>query len=104
MEFKGLIQILEKELALYVSLKQLAVKKLEIIKKNDIPALNEIMQKEQKHITSITILEKERIRELERLFPDRKYRLPTIRECVKMATQAEKKTIRPVRKACGYFT
>lgn len=53
MKFDSLISILEKQLTLYMSLYQLAVRKVDMIKTNDISSLNQIMKEEQKHITAI---------------------------------------------------
>ena len=49
------------------------------------------MTNEQKHVTSITALEKQRITELNKIFPERKENLPTISECIQVA-QGNQKT------------
>jgi len=71
MKFDSLISILEKQLTLYMSLYQLAVRKVDMIKTNDISSLNQIMKEEQKHITAISVLENERIKDLQKRFPKR---------------------------------
>ncbi len=82
--FDTLIFILEKQLKLYKSLYELAGEKTEMIKSNDIDGLNRLMTDEQKHITAITALEEERIREMEKLFPDRNP-LPSLTDCIQTA-------------------
>lgn len=89
MRFDSLIPILEKQIKLYTSLYHLAVQKVEVIKKNDISSLNQMMTDEQKHITAITALENERIKELQKLFPSGE-KTPTMRECIELADSAQK--------------
>jgi len=89
MKFDSLISILEKQLTLYTSLYQLAVKKVDMIKTNDISSLNQIMKEEQKHITAISALENERMKDLEKLFPA-KETVPTISSCVEIAEYEQK--------------
>ncbi|WP_052728236.1 flagellar protein FlgN [Domibacillus tundrae] len=55
-----LIETLEKQLALHKSLLQLAHAKKEAIKENRMDELNRIVRDEQKHISAISILEKQR--------------------------------------------
>ena len=85
MDFTTLITILEKELTLYKSLYEITIQKTDIVKKGDVQALNQLMTNEQKHVTSITALEKQRITELNKIFPERKENLPTISECIQVA-------------------
>ncbi len=75
MDFTTLITILEKELTLYKSLYEITIQKTDIVKKGDVQALNQLMTNEQKHVTSITALEKQRITELNKIFPERKREL-----------------------------
>lgn len=91
MDFTTLITILEKELTLYKSLYEITIQKTDIVKKGDVQALNQLMTNEQKHVTSITALEKQRITELNKIFPERKENLPTISECIQVA-QGNQKT------------
>ncbi|NCU16701.1 flagellar protein FlgN [Pallidibacillus pasinlerensis] len=90
MDFITLINILEKELTLYKSLYSVAVKKTDIVKKGDVQALNQLMTNEQKHITSITALEKQRVAELNKLFPNQTENLPTITDCIDLAQGDQK--------------
>lgn len=89
MKFDSLISILEKQLTLYMSLYQLAVRKVDMIKTNDISSLNQIMKEEQKHITAISALENERIKDLQKRFPKRET-VPTISSCIEVAESEQK--------------
>lgn len=55
-----LISILEKQLSLHKSLLQLAYTKQEAIKQNKADQLNQIVRDEQKHVSAVAILEKQR--------------------------------------------
>lgn len=53
---KATIDLLQKQLTLHRSLNELAVKKTEILKANDVTALAQIINEEQKHIQAIVQL------------------------------------------------
>lgn len=95
MDFSTLITILEKQHKLYSSLYQISLQKTEIVKKGDIPALNLLMKNEQKHITSITMLENQRLNEMKNLFPEQA-ELPTISECVELANPAQQTILQKI--------
>lgn len=88
--FDSLIRILEKQLKLYTSLYGMALSKVDVIKKNDILTLNQMMKNEQKHITAITALENERLKELQQLFQTSTGTIPTISECIEKANVEQK--------------
>ncbi|WAA12028.1 flagellar protein FlgN [Fervidibacillus halotolerans] len=88
MKHSGLIRILEKQLEIHTKLYDLAIKKVDIVKKGKIEALNELMKEEQKLISAIQMMENEREKELGRLYPAEE-KLPTISQCIQMADQEE---------------
>lgn len=90
MKFDSLIRILEKQLKLYTSLYEIAISKVDVIKGNDISTLNQMMNNEQKHITAITALENERIKELQQLFQTSSGSQPTMSECIEKADIEQK--------------
>ncbi|MBB5324263.1 flagellar biosynthesis/type III secretory pathway chaperone [Anoxybacillus tepidamans] len=61
MTFTELISLLEKQVKLHKSLYQLALKKTEALKKQDIEMLTALMKDEQKHIFAIQQLENNRL-------------------------------------------
>lgn len=87
--FQTLLTILNKELALYKEIAEVVEKQTDIIKKGDIEGLNELLKTQQKYVTSITVLEEERQKELARIFPGKR-ELPTITDCIEMAVDQEK--------------
>ncbi|WP_071460828.1 flagellar protein FlgN [Bacillus massilinigeriensis] len=64
-----LIPVMEKLLKLHQSLQELTVRKTAIVKKGDIESLNDIIKKEQAHISAIEKLDKEREKVSASLFP-----------------------------------
>lgn len=89
MKHSGLIYILKKQLHLYKNLYASAEKKMDIIKKGNIQALNQLMKDEQKLVSAIQMMENERQKELKRIYPGEE-NLPTIRECIEQAEPEEK--------------
>lgn len=87
--YQTLLTILNKELDLYKEIAELVKKQTDIIKKGDIDGLNELLKTQQKYVTSITVLEEERQKELARIFPGKR-ELPTITNCIEMAVDQEK--------------
>lgn len=87
--YQTLLTILNKELDLYKEIVELVKKQTDIIKKGDIDGLNELLKTQQKYVTSITVLEEERQKELARIFPGKR-ELPTITNCIEMAVDQEK--------------
>lgn len=65
MTFTELVSLLEKQVKLHKSLYQLALKKTEALKKQDIDTLTALMNDEQKHIFAIQQLENNRLRLLQ---------------------------------------
>lgn len=91
MTFQPLINILKKQKELYESLYLLAVKKMEIVKKNNIDALNQIMKDEQTHISAIHVLESEREQLMEKMANGKK---PfTLSDCINIANNQEKEVL-----------
>lgn len=88
MNFTNILRILENLLNEHERLYTLSLKKVDVIKQNDIEALNQIMKDEQKHVASITILENERQQELQKIFPEKSN--PTIRDCIEHAGPVDK--------------
>ncbi|WAA09785.1 flagellar protein FlgN [Fervidibacillus albus] len=95
MKYNGLIRILDKELQIYEQLYELTIKKVEIIKKGKIEALNEFMKKEQKLVTNMQMMENERHKELKRLYPA-ETELVTISRCIRDAEGKEKAILQNV--------
>lgn len=60
MSAEALITALKKLQSLHESLYQLALKKTEILKKNEVDALQQLLKEEQQHIHAINVIEKER--------------------------------------------
>lgn len=60
MSAEALITALKKLQSLHESLYQLALKKTDILKKNDLDALQQLLKEEQQHIHAINVIEKER--------------------------------------------
>ncbi|WP_338449524.1 flagellar protein FlgN [Niallia oryzisoli] len=80
MSVQPLIEVLKKLLQLHKSLYQISLEKTEAIKKGNIEALNALIKNEQKHITAIQMMDKERTIHISRLFPE--LNEPTLSECL----------------------
>lgn len=93
MDFSNVIATLNKQMKLYNSLYQICLQKTEIVKKGEIEALNQLMTNEQKHVTTIAVLENERINEVQRLFQGDGNELPTISQCIEYASGEQKQKL-----------
>lgn len=71
-----LIETLEKQLALHKSLLGLAQAKTEAIKQNQMDELNRIVRDEQKHVSAVSILEKQRTAQSDETIIDQLSQLP----------------------------
>jgi flagellar biosynthesis/type III secretory pathway chaperone len=71
---------MEKLLKLHKSLYELAQKKTDIVKNNDIDALNQLLKDEQAHLAAINNLEKDRQKNAAALVPWTEK--PTIEDCL----------------------
>ncbi|MCP3761236.1 flagellar protein FlgN [Domibacillus sp. A3M-37] len=71
-----IIETLEKQLALHKSLLGLAYAKTEAVKQNKMDELNRIIRDEQKHISAISILEKQRASQSDGTIMDQLSQLP----------------------------
>lgn len=86
MTFTELVSLLEKQVKLHKSLYQLALKKTEALKKQDIDALTALMNDEQKHIFAIQQLENNRLHFM------RQHGLAeaTMTSCIELAEEPER--------------
>ena len=71
---------MEKLLKLHKSFLQLSKEKTDILKKGDMDALQLLIRNEQKHISAISMMDKERQKVVVGLFPDQPNL--TITECI----------------------
>ena len=71
---------MEKLLKLHQSFLQLSKEKTDILKKGDMDALQSLLRNEQKHISAISIIDKERQKTVAGLFPGQPNL--TITECI----------------------
>lgn len=88
MSLSILVEILEKQLKLHEQLYDLAVKKTELLKKDDIQQLMPLLKEEQKYVKQLENAEKERIKATVS-FLDREDDL-TISACIEKAEGDEK--------------
>lgn len=81
-----LLTILQQLLEEYTELYKLSVSKTEIIKKNDITSLNDIINKEAKYLLSIDMLEKKRIEAVYAILSGHEWsgEIPTLSDCIKV--------------------
>jgi len=86
MTFAELISLLEKQVKLHKSLYQLALKKTEALKKQDIETLTALMNDEQKHIFAIQQLENNRLH----LMQQQGLAEATVTSCIELAEEPER--------------
>lgn len=86
-----LLTTLQQQLKEYTELYDLSVAKTDMIKKNDIANLNEIINKEAKCLLSIDVLEKNRIEAVYSVLSGHEWSgdLPTLSDCLKVVTKEE---------------
>jgi FlgN protein len=86
-----LTNIMEKLLKLHHSFLQLSKEKTDILKKGDMDALQLLLRNEQKHISAISIIDKERQKTVAGLFPGQPNL--TITECIPQLDASEQEKI-----------
>jgi len=86
MTFAELISLLEKQIKLHKSLYQLALKKTEALKKQDIETLTALMKDEQKHIFAIQQLENNRMHFMQQ----QNLTEATMTSCIELAEEPER--------------
>lgn len=90
-----LITSMEKLLKLHRSLLDLTTKKADIVKKGDMDALNQLIKDEQKHLTAISMIEKERLAATVAIVPELEQ--PTVSDCLEKVEETEKDKLEAVR-------
>ncbi|MEQ2527519.1 flagellar protein FlgN [Bacillaceae bacterium CLA-AA-H227] len=88
MSAQDLIIIMDKLLKIHTSLYEIAIKKTDVIKLNDMNSLNQILKEEQSHIAAIRDLERERQRTVQLLCPIKNN--PTISDCIEYVVGTDK--------------
>jgi flagellar biosynthesis/type III secretory pathway chaperone len=91
-----LIQLLDTLLKLHKSLNELADEKTEVIKKNDVEKLNQLILIENKHIKEIQKVERERVEYMSTLFP--KQPLISLNECISQFSELDQEKIQARQK------
>lgn len=89
--------ILEKELLCHKSLLSLAERKTEIIKKNDIQSLNDIMTQEQAHIAAINQLEQTRQQMVRQALANSSNDAPVLSDVINHADAPEKSKLQSLQ-------
>lgn len=86
-----LLTTLQQQFEEYTELHQLSVAKTELIKKNDIPNLNEMINKEAKYLLSLDVLEKKRIEAVYAVLSGHEWSgdIPTLSDCLKVVSDEE---------------
>ena len=96
MSVQPLIEVLKKLVQLHKSLYQLSLEKTEAIKTGKIDVLNSLIKNEQKHITAINMMEKQRITIITKFFPDQKE--PTLAECMQQMEPTDRDLLTSIQK------
>ena len=91
MSAQELTNVMEKLLKLHHSFLQLSKEKTDILKKGDMDALQSLLRNEQKHISAISIIDKERQKIVTGLFPGQPNL--TITECIPHLESTEQESI-----------
>jgi len=91
MSLTQVIRNLEKLLKEHQELHTLSLKKVDVIKTGDINALNSIMKEEQSFVARITMLENERQKEIQRLYPEQPNM--TLADLIQVASGTEKQRL-----------
>lgn len=86
-----LLTTLQQQLEEYTELHQLSVAKTDLIKKNDILNLNEIINKEAKYLLSLDVLEKKRVEAVYAVLSGHEWSgdLPTLSDCLNVVSDEE---------------
>lgn len=90
-----LLRTLEKLLKLHTSFYKLAVEKTDILKKDDIEALNSHMKEEQKYILAIRQIDEERKKIVDQLLTNAQLQEAerTLRNCIEITAEPEKSSL-----------
>lgn len=99
MSAKKLLEALEKLVTLHKSLYELATQKTEVIKEGDIDSLNSIIKDEQKHITAILKIEKEREQEVYKIVSGHAIEgeAPTLTDCLNIVDEQDREQLQRVQ-------
>lgn len=94
-----LIDTLKKLLKLHQSLHQIAIQKTDVLKKDDMASLKNIMNDEQKHLLAIQKIDKEREIAVYKLVSGHEILgdKPTISDCINLATGEEKTKLKELQ-------
>jgi flagellar biosynthesis/type III secretory pathway chaperone len=95
MSAKQLIELLEKHVKLHKGLLELAKKKTEVLKKGDMEDLAGIMKEEQKYMTAINQIERERIQVVEAMVSGEEER--TLTACISRTEGTERTILEKLR-------
>ncbi|OXT16875.1 hypothetical protein B9K06_12865 [Bacillus sp. OG2] len=97
MSVHPLTLVLQKQLKLHKSLYGLGLEKTDILKEGSLEGLNELLKKEQKHLTAIGQLEKERAQIVSSIVPDAEQAV--LNDCLPLMPEKDRVEIAELQQA-----